>query len=163
MTTIASDGMTIAADGLGVWGTEITDRAMRKIKIVNGTIYAFTGSSAFKETSIAWHQDGCQGDPPRVGDGSGDAQWSLYVVRPEGMERFSSVLGKNSDVFPYPFAAGSGSEYAKTAMVLGKSPREAVEVAASLDVMTGGEITVINIAEALGLGGAEVINFRAQP
>lgn len=37
-------------------------------------------------------------------------------------------------------AVGSGSKYARTAMYLGKNPKQAVEIAADLDIYTGGKI-----------------------
>lgn len=56
-------------------------------------------------------------------------------------------IGHDFSVMPVDeFAAiGSGSPYASTAMHLGKSPKQAVEIAAELDLFTGGraqEMTV---------------------
>lgn len=44
-----------------------------------------------------------------------------------------------------PFACGSGSDYAIGAMLAGKSPREAVELAAKKNSATGGKIMEMKI------------------
>lgn len=40
---------------------------------------------------------------------------------------------------------GSGSDFAKAAMHLGKNPKQAVEIAAQLDLFTGGEIREVTV------------------
>lgn len=145
MTTIATDGITIAADGLGVCGGERTWRDMKKIRVVDGRIYGCTGDAPLFDALIKWHKDGS--DPskyPKVENQSG----CLLVIDDRGLVRYTHTC-PYADAFPYPAAFGSGADYASMAMHLGLSPRDAVEKAAHFDVHTGGTITEINIAEAL--------------
>lgn len=152
MTTIATDGVTIAADGLGVSGSERVATSLKKLKVQHGRIYGLTGMSQILEEVIYWHNRGA--DPAHEFKGLKDPDWLLIVVDRYGLTSYSDMsLYPNS--FHYPQAFGSGASYAVAAMHLGHSPAEAVKVASKLDVYTGGEIQVINIAEALGISTLE--------
>jgi len=149
MTTIATDGKTIAADGLAVCGSERTFRNERKVVVRDRHIFAQTGTAAVFETMINWYLSGADNTWELKGISKEDT-FSLIVIRPDGrLFRYSNDC-LFPDEFPYPQAFGSGADYALAAMHCGRNPKEAVGVSAHFDVYTGGEIQVINIAEALG-------------
>lgn len=90
-----------------------------------------------------WHQILKFYEALEIG-GEIDSEWDIEVLQlqPSGLFIYGASLK------PYPikdkfYAIGSGAAYALTAMALGKSPREAVEIAARFDPGTGGEIDVL--------------------
>jgi len=167
MTTIATDGKTIAADGMIHRGGTAMVRNGKKIVVHTKdnppAIYGLAGASGMHAALIAWHRRGADPkDVPPIGSESG---WALIVVTAEGC--FTA-----GDQMPYlcpvdtPFAVGSGSDLAIGAMDAGVSPEEAVRIACWRDTHTGGEIQVVNIAEALGVikpNGASVHEDRRIP
>jgi len=150
MTTIATDGITIAADGRETRGSRVVVDGCVKIHCRHGRIYALSGTTAMTDAVIKWHHEGA--DPAKVPK-TKDNDWWLVVVDKDG------VWCVNADC-PYldkaelPFATGSGHKWAEAAMLLGKGPREAVEFAALQDLYTGGEIVEFHIATTLA--GAEI-------
>lgn len=158
MTTISTDGVTIAADGLACIGNEIVQWNCPKIVVRAGRIYAVTGSDALGRVAIDWHVAGA--DPSKLPVAGADASWSLIVIEgPTPIKtatRYTSAM-PYPDVFPLPQAFGSGCEYAMGALLAGASPRESVEIAAKLNCHTGGEIQVVDIATALAGGVTSTI------
>lgn len=147
MTTIATDGKTIAADGRATRGWEIVADDVQKIFARNGCVYAFSGADGMYESLMAWHQSGH--NPRDVPACTVDGGWSMLVIDWQGTRRFINEA-------PYPcsvsqsYTMGSGRDFARAAMLCGKSPREAVEIAIRCDAASGGTITEIDIAEVLG-------------
>ena len=81
MTVIATDGRTIAADGLVTFGYERGMRAETKIRICGNRLYAFAGSTAFFTEAVEWHQFvGSWKDVPK----SGSESWSMLVIYATG-------------------------------------------------------------------------------
>lgn len=149
MTTIATDGVTIAADGLRMWGSERRGTDFQKIIMRHGRIYAFTGMAPMMDPMIGWHHEGANVDAlPKMGT---DAEWGcLIVIDRDGIAKYSHGC-PYIERFDPPIAFGAGADYAMGAMLAGVGPRRAVEVAASLCYHTGGTIAEVDIAGALGL------------
>lgn len=137
MTTIATDGKTIAADGLSTSGDMVTDTNVRKLtRLPDGSIVAGCGELAAMKQAIDClhapnaHPDDLTGEFTLIrvaGDGT--------ITRYEG-----SLFGITTTA---PAAIGSGREFALGAMLAGKPPKEAVEIACRCDVYSGGEILVM--------------------
>jgi hypothetical protein len=99
------------------------------------------------DVMVAWHQAGAKPDDvPKAG---GDAAWYLIVIDHNGIGKFSNTC-PYIERFDPPIAFGAGQDYAMGAMLAGASAERAVAIVASLCDHTGGEIQVVNIAEALG-------------
>ncbi|CAN0480243.1 unnamed protein product, partial [Phaeothamnion confervicola] len=94
---------------------------------------------------MKWVAGGREGEPPKC---TGDDTWTMLIVDASGVRRIDAGAPYPYSV-PVPAAIGSGREYAITALDLGVSPREAVEAACKRDIWSGGEIMVVDIAEAL--------------
>lgn len=141
MTTCAWDGKTLAADtrctagGFPYAGT-------KAYRLKDGRLYAASGSAEECESVRIWLESG--GDRPKV-------------------ENFCGiVIGADCSIWRYedklvPFqvetafhAIGSGRDYAMAALHMGKSAREAVELAMIYDIYTGGPITEIALESRLG-------------
>lgn len=153
MTIIASDGTTLAGDGRVIAGhSHIVTDDFQKIKVRGNPprIYAICGLLAIFDALIAWHLAGAKADDvpklPKDTDG-----WSLLVIDHQGPKLYQSNAPY---AFPvsYPFAMGIGEEYAITLLDVGFSPERAIRQACKREAHAGGEIQVVNIAEALGLG-----------
>ena len=150
MTTIATDGKTVAADGRETRGWEITNNNAVKLRVGRNphggrAIYACTGEFSVFEAAIEWAQNGARpGDVPKA-----DEDWSLIVV-----DTVAGVISYDSkSPFPsrhnVPCAFGNGRDFARAAMMCGKTPAEAVEIAIQCDASSGGTIMVLDIAESL--------------
>jgi hypothetical protein len=145
MTVIATDGITIAADGLAMRGSRPTATNIVKIHPRHGRIYALAGTAVMTEAVIAWHHAGADPAkrPPEV-----KGEFALLVIDKRGCWYYDND-------FPYPdraelpFAIGCGRDWAIAAMDFGKSPREAVAYACTRDVNCGGEIVEYDIAMTL--------------
>jgi len=152
MTTIATDGITIAADGRRTDGHQIISDHVIKVVVRDGRIYAGTGASAMRDVLIAWHMAGA--DPALVPKLPEECACDLIVIDAKGLAHYPNAF-PYPQMWPYPATFGSGSSYAMGALGAGRSPLEAVQIAARLDVYTGGVITVIDIATALGTAPSE--------
>ena len=150
MTTLACDGHSLAADGQRSAGNEIIASDTKKIHVESGTIYAFTGEVA-PRALIDWIAAGAHADKaPKI-------DFSALVIDRTGARRYSNELPYAQEV-RFPHADGSGDRWAMGAMKAGKSPREAVEIACSLDVYSGGTIQVVELDEVFGRKTVSVIN-----
>lgn len=151
MTTIASDGQTVAADGRVTAGDEILYD--QKVKLVEWGHYilGFAGMSALSAPIIEWFKSGA--DPEQIKDSLASQDWSLCVFGKDGVITYHHNL-PYPHTLPYPFALGAGENYALGALLNGASPIEAVEIAAKVNCKTGGKITVLDIPFALAMAEA---------
>jgi ATP-dependent protease HslVU (ClpYQ) peptidase subunit len=136
MTTIACDGESMAADGLVCSGSTVFGRNARKIvQLKDGRIVGCAGNARYQGPFAAWLEDG--GDIPEMDD-----EFEALVLLPDGTVVSYDHKGR---MLPeeLPTASGSGREFALAAMDTGATPEEAVKVACSRDMMSGGEIVVL--------------------
>ena len=145
MTVIATDGVTIAADGQAHRGARITNKDIAKIHLRHGRIYALSGTTTMTEAVIAWHHAGA--DPAKVPPPV-KGEWGLLVIDEKGRWYFDNDL-PYADTVELPFALGCGRDWGVAAMKLGKTPKEAVEFAIDNDIYCGGEIVEYDIATTL--------------
>lgn len=137
MTTIATDGVTLAADGRTTAGNEIvTDSAVKLHRLPDGSVLGESGActasiTAIEELASAMVEDRA----PKFAKG----EYTLLRLKPNG----KAVVYWNEltpvDV-PTPYALGSGGEFARGAMAMGASAAEAVRIATKLDSKSGGRV-----------------------
>lgn len=135
MTTIATDGKSMAGDGQRQHcGTIMTDQAVKVRRLSDGRIMGTAGDVAFGMAIFEWLEKG--GDAPELEDGG-----SALVLSPDGEV---VIIDKYCKPVPVrtPAAIGSGMDLAIGAMEAGVPPAGAVEIAARRDPGTGGKITV---------------------
>lgn len=144
MTTIITDGKTIAADSLSLMGSEpVAYLNRRKLLVRNRKVYAMSGVAGMREALAAWIDAGADPKeaPPTQTDNGG---WGLIVASPGEV-----IYVTNTCLYPGlmkpPFSIGSGQAYALGALAAGASPRAAIAIAAQFDVNSGGEIQVIDL------------------
>jgi ATP-dependent protease HslVU (ClpYQ) peptidase subunit len=146
MTTIATDGRSMAADGRVCAGATIFGSNAKKIiRLADGRICGCAGNSRYQAPFVAWLANG--GDLPEMDD-----EFEALVLMPDGTVVSYDHKGRSLPE-ELPTASGSGREFALAAMDLGASPEEAVKAACARDTMSGGEITVLELPPLLKVVG----------
>lgn len=145
MTCIATDGKTMAGDGLSASGSMVISRSMVKVfHLEDGRVIGVTGNRSDYQPLIDFLNDPASDAPsflvtedPPIG----------LVIDPDG--NAWRVEGASQ---PYrvdlPATLGSGEEVALGAMLRGATPREAVAVASSCITTVGGLITELSPRKA---------------
>jgi ATP-dependent protease HslVU (ClpYQ) peptidase subunit len=140
MTTIATDGETMAADGLStVVGTIVRTKCRKILRLPDGSLFGGAGDSGQIATLYEWL---CKpvderGDYPQI------KEVAALVLRRDGTALvFDNLSNGHGDDVEFPMAIGSGEQYALTAMDAGATPEEAIRIASKRDPHTGGEIQV---------------------
>lgn len=138
MTTIATDGKSMAGDGF-VTGNDLihstTEIKVRKLS--DGRIVGIAGSAYAHVLFVPWLENG--GDPPELTD-----DFEALVLHPGG--RCQSFNHKCLAIEqPTPAVTGSGGALALGAMLAGASPERAVAIACERNMGTGGTVTVIHL------------------
>lgn len=138
MTTIATDGKTMAGDGREVEQGTIIGSFCRKVqRLADGRLVGVAGDSIDEQMFRRWLEDGAE-SKPRL------KELVALVLYPSGRLDFYDHRLVASPI-EAPAAIGSGADHALTAMDCGKSPEEAVEYAARRDPNTGGKTTVLSL------------------
>lgn len=143
MTTIATDGRSMAGDGLCTGNGLVHGMAVRKVaRLADGRIVGVAGTPYAIPVFLKWIEKG--GDKPKLPD-----CFEALVLHPDG-----SCLTYNDDCHSFaqevPAVTGSGGPLALGAMLAGASPARAVEVAAMRDTCTGGTIIALELEAANG-------------
>lgn len=141
MTVIAWDGRTLAADKRCCSAGMI--RTVTKIHRIGDVLVGGSGDLCFVLQMHQWIRDGRKPENFPSAQRDKDDWQPVLIVETDGTP---SIYDRT----PYPVryedhfcAIGSGREYAMAAMHLGKSAREAVEVAIALDAGCGNGIDVL--------------------
>ena len=142
VTTLAWDGMSLAADRQSTYNG--TKYETRKIRDCSAWIYAGCGSKDAIEFIAQWLTAGANAaERPMIDE---DGLMGIAIRKSDG--RAFLVEGKRPiliEVHAKRWALGSGSDFALSAMELGKSAFEAVRFAARFDVGTGMGVDSIRI------------------
>lgn len=141
MTVIAWDGVTLAADKRVSFGTSIATTT--KIHRIGDMLVGYAGDSAQGRSCLQWVRDGM--DKATYPELQKSSPGSLLVILPCGAIRFYGNTPDPLEIEDKTFSVGSGSEYAEAALYLGKTAREAVEVAIALDSACGNGIDVLTL------------------
>lgn len=136
MTTVCTDGTQMAGDRRVTSGTQLlSDDTCKVYRAADGSVFGSSGSTADCARYTRWMVEG--GEKPDI---QGD--FNALILRPDGtvwlvykcLEPIATVA---------PQAIGSGGDIAIGALLMGASVRAAVECAASRDVHTGPDVTVL--------------------
>jgi ATP-dependent protease HslVU (ClpYQ) peptidase subunit len=140
MTTIATDGRSMAGDGQREQNDTIVDtHAVKVCRLRDGLIVGTCGDVAAGLMLIEWLSEG--GAEPDF-----DGKVNALLLHPDGSV---DMLDRNCKPIrvSVPVAIGSGMDFAIGAMEFGASPEQAVEIASRRDPNTGGSITVLERAD----------------
>lgn len=137
MTTIATDGRSIAGDGLVCQGdSTIVETREVKVRKVAGAVFGLAGKTPHMDVLAKWLKTNGS-EPPKI-KGS-----TALVLRSDGT--LLQVDEEGAITIRAPAAIGSGRDHALTAMDMGADPERAVEMAAKRDPFTGGKITALSL------------------
>ena len=143
MTTIAWDGKTLAADKRAV-NCGLCRSITKIFKLTDGSLFAGSGDSAFILQMRAWVEGGCVIAEFPAHQRDKDDWQVCIVIDHDGLRLYERT--------PYPlrfddtmYACGSGRDFAIAAMHLGKTAREAVEVACLFDAGSGNGIDMLEL------------------
>ena len=137
MTTIATDGLTMAADGRVTGGGFIhSDDQPKLFRLSDGRIVGIAGSLYNQTTFLKWLEGG------EADDLSLDEEFEGLVLHRDGRVQTYNCRGKSAFMKP-PVVAGSGGVFAAVAMDAGCSPEDAVRHAMKRDCASGGTITAM--------------------
>lgn len=125
MTCIAWDGLTLAVDRQCTSGSN--KFATNKLFKVEGCLVAICGDIAVALQCVEWLSTGDGKWPPKKGDNV-----ELVVIRDGDCYVYESDCRGFPIQVEGAYACGDGKDFALAAMHLGKSAREAVQVAAAL-------------------------------
>jgi ATP-dependent protease HslVU (ClpYQ) peptidase subunit len=140
MTTIATDGKTMAADGLITENDRVCLLDHVKVRrLKDGRLVGFCGNAYNWDSFAGWLEDG--GDVPKVEEGFG-----CLILSTDGSVSSYDQHGRQFPEMP-PVAIGSGGALAQGAMDAGKSAAEAVSIACYRDIFSGGVVTVLEIEQ----------------
>ena len=137
MTAVATDGKVIAADGRATKGDEIINDNVVKIFRVPKGIVGGSGDFHMILEYVAWLKKGAKKPFRQCNEGE---SFHIIYLREDGVWYVSSSNNCKEHEVSVPFALGSGSEYAIGAMLAGRSPRQAVQIAAQRSITVGGTI-----------------------
>lgn len=142
MTCIATDGKTMAADGLMTErGTIISLREVKIARLPDGRLCGSAGDCAGGDRIIEWLTNGSALDFPKVGEGS-----SVLTLNLDGTaDLFDGESNGQPVRVPTPMAIGSGMDVALGAMDAGASPEQAVRITINRVPTVGGEVTVLQL------------------
>jgi hypothetical protein len=143
MTCIATDGITMAGDGLEESdGIIVGLKAVKVFHAKDGSVVGCSGNSGAIAVVRKWFEAGCpKDDIPDVREAKDDpyGPFNILILR---RNRLVEYMDWNFVPAPceVPATLGSGRDYARAAILLGHSPREAVAFAAEHCTAVGGQI-----------------------
>lgn len=136
MTTIATDGKIMVADGLGSLesGRVVERDGVKVCRTAEGGLVGVAGDAHAMAQIVAWLD---AGEPDK--ERPEDLKVEVLVLRPGGLVEGCGATMKLTRWEP-PAAIGSGGEFAIGAMMAGASCEEAVRVACRADINSGGQV-----------------------
>jgi ATP-dependent protease HslVU (ClpYQ) peptidase subunit len=138
VTTIATDGRSMAADGQSsLDGGQIICTTKKKIyRLSDGSLLGGAGTTWELDKAVEWLNGDQQAPAPKLKDFAG------LKLTPDGRAFYCTEPLQFSQI-DVPAAVGSGQELAVGAMLAGASPKQAIEVAIKRDPHSGGRILVV--------------------
>ena len=129
MTTIATDGKTLAADRQITQEGTLAGQVCKVSKLNDGSVFGLAGSPFDIDYFKQWYNDGQE---PNTLSLEGDSE-AIHLA-PDGTITIYNERGKSFKPDDRFQAIGSGAQFALAAMYAGKTPAEAVEIATWLDL-----------------------------
>jgi hypothetical protein len=144
MTTISYLNGSLCSDSRFTSGGIIVDKRSKVFKLADGRLFAGAGHWSEIYAVYEW-LNGDQDKPEKAENFEG------LIVECDGS---AWIIDEDLLIAPQssPCALGSGRDIALTAMMLGKTAYEAIEVACGMDVHSGLPVNEMRIDE--GTGGA---------
>jgi ATP-dependent protease HslVU (ClpYQ) peptidase subunit len=137
LTTIASDGRTMAGDSLTSDAGGIRVSADPKVRRIREALVGCAGRADDAEAFFRWYAGGA-----KIGDDPALSQNFIALITTR-----AGMFICHANCYPIPIenevcTIGSGHEIARGAMAMGASPERAVEIACELDTRSGPPVVV---------------------
>jgi len=140
LTTIAFRDGYLAADRQATIGNSYSETT--KIRKCGRFLYGMAGPTGLCHIVGDWLADGADPSEAPQFDEVETYGFAIYRKRIYAIEgRVPMLIPLDCDVY----AAGSGRDFALAAMALGKSAKEAVDLASRFDVFTGCGVDVVKV------------------
>lgn len=136
MTTIATDGKTMAGDSLTAAGGDVWLYAPKVGRAADGSVFGGCGPAVCNQRFRRYMQTG--GKWPELSD-----DFSALVLTPAG-ETYWIDKRNERILMMVPAAIGSGESFAIGAMLAGATTAHAIGIAGQRDTRTGGDITIMS-------------------
>ena len=145
MTCIAWDGKTLAADKRTNYATSITTTTKIE-RMPDGALIGCAGNAAKSAALRAWFRDGRAVEKYPAAQLVDETTVDCICIEPDGRCHVYQSTPHPVLIEERFFSFGCGSNYALAALYLGKTAREAVEVACALDSGCGNGIDTLELA-----------------
>ena len=146
MTTIAANRREMAADSCTSWDSEFF-LSSDKIQIIGKSIVGVSGHTPSIAKFLQWFRAGKGVDVPEFPEDD-EKSFVALELNESGLFVYADACVGQPLVDAFA-AIGSGGSAAKAALICGKSPRQAVEIAADCDKNTRPPIQRVTLAQAL--------------
>ena len=143
MTCIAWDGKTLSADRRCCIGGSIN--TVTKIRRIGGLLAGGAGEVAFISEMFEWVEKGRISKEFPASQRNKDDWQPFLVIELDGTPSLYDRTPHPIRFEQVAFSIGSGKDYARAALHLGKTSREAVDVAIALDSGCGGGVDTLTL------------------
>lgn len=152
MTTIAANLESMASDSKVSVGFGVSYKAVKIVRVKRMVVGA-CGNGGDCSRLLEWAERDFKAPAPAwvEADGSEDAVWAL-VLKADGLYFFTQTDPEPERMDEPHFAIGSGGKAARVALLLGKTPEEAVELACQVDGSSGLPVQVLHLKDQLKKG-----------
>jgi len=138
VTTIAVDKHSISWDSQITKGNERVGSPARKVRVIDGVIFALAGDYGRFDDLIQWWKAGA------VEKKAPGGHWNFIVIQSPTHMLFYMSSDLPGLRFKPPFAMGSGEQFALGRLdAPGATARDAVKSATQHDVYTGGSVKTL--------------------
>ncbi|WP_028449689.1 hypothetical protein [Chitinibacter tainanensis] len=146
MTTVAWDGKTLAADRQVTYGNQRFE--IKKLFVIGDGKLLMAGAGTADDLKLfaSWLEDSFAdnellfgGETPEIDD------LQAIVINTQTGESYLYGEKLVPIEIKAPFAIGSGGDFAMAAMKLGKSAKEAVELASEIDIFSGFGVDYVDV------------------
>jgi hypothetical protein len=138
VTTICIADGEVAAD-TQLTGNGRTVRIQKVFRMPDGGVVTAAGVWATAYVFIRWLLDGQKNDPPDMGEAE------VVIVRPDKSIEIANGYWPAHPILGTEYVVGSGSDVARYARSLGKSPKECVQAALSSDLYSSAPVQVMRV------------------
>lgn len=143
MTTLVYANGQLSSDSQVTEDNTVVGWIKKIGKTADGHLYGTTGRADSIEIFAKWCETR-EGDPPNDPDEKGENQSTRVLITPDGRVREWEKFGWSECVAPF-FAWGSGANIARGALAAGATIEQAIEVACTYDVYSGGEVQSVRL------------------
>lgn len=145
MTTIAANLECMASDSKVTLSHGVSYRTAKIVRLKRMIVGA-CGNSGDCTRLLEWGERDFK-DPHPKWEEDAEAEESVWalILKPEGLFFFAQDYPSPEKMDEPFFAIGSGGKAARVAMLLGKTPEEAVELACQVDDSSGMPVQVLRL------------------